>query len=224
MRMLTVRELAHVAAMLSVLVVGVRCAGEPEEEESEHAHLTLEGGLLVAERRALQVCVELEPSLRGRSEELLSALQGDLAAMEAGHPDWEKARYRQAPVGVRLGCPGGAMPTGRLAAKGAMVGPGTSANPSPFRTFVYVLDDAKADEVLGGQQVARARAETLKVGDDLLVEVSTALIVRASALGTPSFREAGLPTGLGLRPLRSAPEPADADFMPKSHDASGLAK
>ncbi|MFY0569146.1 hypothetical protein ACN28E_35715 [Archangium lansingense] len=224
MRMLTVRELAHVAAMLSVLVVGVRCAGEPEGEESEHAHLTLEGGLLVAERGALEVCVEVAPTLQGQGEALLGALRGDLAALEDGHPDWEKARYGQAPVKVRLGCPGGAMPSGRLEAKGARVGPGTSAHPSPFRTFVYVLDDAKADEVLGGQQAARARAESLKVGDHLVVEVSTALVVRASALGTSSFREEWLPTGLGLRPLSAASEPGTADFMPKSYDASGVAK
>ncbi|WP_375766267.1 hypothetical protein NR798_31815 [Archangium gephyra] len=224
MKKLSMREWAHVAAMLGVLVAGVRCGGGLEGEESEHAHLTLEGGLLVAERGALQVCVEVAPSLEGRSEELLGALKGDLAEVERSHPDWGKARYGQAPASVRLGCPGGALPSGRLEAKGAMVGPGLSTRPSAFRTFVYVLDDAKADEVLGGQQALRARAESLKVGDHLVVEVSTALVVRASALGTGSFRDAWLPTGLGLRPLSATSEPAVVDVMPKSYDMGGVAK
>lgn len=224
MRMLSLREVAHVAAMLSVLVVGARCAGEMEGEESDHSHLTLEGGLLVAERPALQVCVEVDPALEGRSEELLSALKGDLAAVEGSHPDWQRARYAQAPVRVQRGCPGGALPSGRLEGRGAMLGSGPSAHPSPFRTFVYVLGDAKADEVLGAQQAVRARAESMQVGEHLVVEVSTALVIRASALGTASFRDAWLPTGLGLRPLSPIAEPAAADFMPKSYDASGVVK
>ncbi|HEX8441122.1 hypothetical protein [Archangium sp.] len=218
------REWVHVAAMVSVLVLGVRCAGEPEDTESHDSHLMLDNALLVAERKGLQLCVELEPSLEGRSQELLEALKSDVAALEESHPLWEKAGFGQAPVRIQRGCPGAAMPSGRLEGKGAMVGPGVSARPSPFRTFVYVLDDAKAQEVLGEQPALRARAELMKVEEHVMAEVSTALVIRASVLGTSSFQETWLPTGLGLRPLREAAEATPADFVPKTSEGSGLSQ
>lgn len=206
------RELAHVAVMLTVLFVGVRCAGE-EEMETEHAHLTFQGGLLVEERRALQLCVELDPSLEARSEELVEALKADLEVLEGSHPDWEKARYARAPARVQLGCPGAVMPAGRMENKGAMAGPGLVSRPSPFRTFVYVLAEPKAQEVLGDEPVVRARAELMREDESTLVEVSTALVIRASALGTDSFREAWLPAGIGLKPLREPASVPTADSL-----------
>jgi hypothetical protein len=198
------RELAHVAVMLGVLVVGVRCAGE-EELQTDESHLTFQGGLLVEERRSLQVCVELDPALEARSEELLAAVKADLEVLESSHPDWEKARYAQAPARVQRGCPGAVMPAGRMEHKGAMAGPGLLSRPSPFRTYVYVLGESKAQEVLGAEPVVRARAELMREDEHTAVEVSTALVIRASTLGTDSFRETWLPTGMGLKPLR---EPA----------------
>lgn len=206
------REMAHVAMMLGVLFVGVRCAGE-EEMETDQAHLTFQGGLLVAERRALQVCVELDPSLEARSEELVEALKADLELVEGQHPDWEKAQYARAPVRVQLGCPGAAMPSERLENKGAMAGPGLVSHPSPFRTFVYVLDEPKAQEVLGDEPVVRARAELMREDENTMVEVSTALVIRASALGTDSFRETWLPMGMGLKSLREPLTVPTADSL-----------
>ncbi len=217
------REVAHVAAMLGVLVLGVRCAGM-EEVQSEHSHLLLDNALLMAERTGLQVCVELDPALKDRSGELLGALKADLAVLKENHPLWERSGFGQAPVRVQLGCPGGAMPAGRLESKGALVGPGLSERPSPFRTFLYVLDDAKAQEVLGGERAIRARAELLKVEDHVMAEVSTALVVRASDLGTSSFQETWLPAGVGLPPLREPAAVPAADFMPKSSEGSGVAQ
>jgi hypothetical protein len=159
--------------------------------------------------------VELDPALKDRSEELLGALRADLAALEQSHSDWRKAGLGRAPVRVQLGCPGKAMPSGRLESKGAQVGPGLSLRPSPFRTFVYVLDEAKAQEVLGTEQALRARAELMEVGDHQMVEVSTALILRASALGTDSLREQWLPMSMGLRPLRESAESVNTDVIPK---------
>jgi hypothetical protein len=214
------RELLHVAAMLGVLVLGVRCAGELEE--SDGAHLTLDSALLVAERRGLQLCVELDPALEGRSQELLEALKSDVATLAASHPLWEKAGYARAPVRVQRGCPGAVLPSGRLESKGVMAGPGLSERPSPFRTFVYVLDDTKAQEVLGDEPAIRARAELMEVEEHVMAEVSTALVIRASALGTSSFQETWLPTGLGLRPLREPTEAPPADFVPKFSEGSGV--
>jgi len=216
------REVLHVAAMLSVLVLGVRCAGELEEPDG--AHLTLDSALLVAERRGLQLCVELDPSLEGRSQELLAALKSDVAALEASHPLWQKAGYARAPVRIQRGCPNAALPAGRLESKGAMAGPGVSERPSPFRTFVYVLDDARAQEVLGDEPAIRARAELMKVEDHVLAEVSSSLVIRASTLGTSSFQETWLPTGLGLPPLREPAPVPQADSMPKFSEGSGVSQ
>ncbi|HYH95500.1 hypothetical protein [Hyalangium sp.] len=213
MRTSSMKELAHVAAMLSVLVIGVRCG--TETEEPDHVHFTTENALLVSERSGLQVCVELDPALEGRSEELLGALKADLAALEQGHPDWQKAGMARAPVRLQLGCPGKAMPSERLESKGAQVGPGLSIRPSPFRTFIYVLDEAKASQVLGEQQAIRARAELMEVSDHQMVEVSTALVIRASALGTASLREEWLPLGTGLKLLREPSELVNTHVTPK---------
>ncbi|MFE8605554.1 hypothetical protein [Archangium violaceum] len=220
MKMFARREVAHVVAMVGMLVLGVRCAGM-EEVESEHPHLMLDNALLVAERTGLQVCVELAPSLQERSGELLGALESDLALLRERHPLWEKSGFGQAPVRVKLGCPGAAMPSERMERKGALVGPGVSERPSPFRTFLYVLDDARAQAVLGKEEPIRARAELMKVEDHVLAEVSTALVIRASDLGTPSFQETWLPTGVGLPPLREPAAAPSADFMPKVSGGSG---
>lgn len=213
MRTFSKKEAAHVAAMLSVLVIGVRCGAETEE--LDHSHFTTQDALLVTDRGSLQVCVELDPALEGRSEELLGALKADLATLEQSHSDWQKAGLGRAPVRVQLGCPGKAMPSGRLESKGAQVGPGLSLRPSPFRTFVYVLDEAKAQEVLGEEQAIRARAELMEVSDHQMVEVSTALVLRASTLGTAALREQWLPMGVGLKPLREAAEHVNMDVAPK---------
>lgn len=216
----TRREMVHVAAMVGVLALGVRCAGN-EAAEAEHAHLRLDSALLMPERGGLGVCVELAPSLKGRSEALRAALEADVASLQARHPLWDKAGFGRAPAQVQLGCPGAALPSARLASKGATVGPGFTKRPSPFRTFVYVLDEEQARVVLGDERAIRARAELAQVDDHVMAEVSTALVVRASDLGSVSFQETWLPTGLGLRPLREAAEPAPTDFVPKFSEGSG---
>lgn len=223
MKMFARREVAHVVAMAAMLFIGVRCAGM-EEVESEHPHLNLDNALLVGERTGLQVCVELAPSLKARSGELLGAVKADLGLLKERHPLWEKAGFGQAPVRVQLGCPGAAMPSARIENKGALVGPGLSERPSPFRTFLYVLDDTRAQEVLGKEQAIRGRAELLKVEDHVMAEVSTALIIRASDLGTSAFQETWLPTGVGLPPLREPAAVPPADFVPKFSEGSGVSQ
>jgi hypothetical protein len=224
MKKVSMREWFHVAAMVGVLGLGVRCAGEEApEEEAGHSHVVFEGGLLVSERQALQLCVELAPGLEDRGEEVLRQLQEDVAALEGSHPDWGVARYRRAPVKLQRGCPGVGLPKRRLEGKGESLNFGPTQSPSPFRTFVYVLDDASADVVLGGQEAVRATAETMRVDDHVMVEVSTALVVRASSLGTAAFREAWLPTGVGLRSL-NAPAAPTVDVMPKVSGAEQQGK
>jgi hypothetical protein len=217
----TRREMFHVAAMVGVLALGVRCAGSEAEEARPSHLLRLDSALLVPERGGLGLCVELAPSLKERSAEVLARLQADVTSLQARHPLWNKADFGRAPVRLQLGCPGAAMPSSRLASKGATLGPGFTRTPSPFRTFVYVLDEEQAREVLGDERALRARAELAQVDDHVLAEVSTALVVRASDLGTAFFQETWLPTGLGLQPLSEATEPPATDFMPKFTAGSG---
>lgn len=200
MKKFSKRELVHVTAMLSVLVIGVRCGPEMQEDSAE-AHLTVDSALLVAERRALQLCVEVDPALEAQSAQLLSTLEQDVAALAAAHPDWVRAGYGRAPVVIQRGCPEAALPAGRLDFKGAKVGPGLTARPSPFRTFIHILGDAKAQEVLGEQPAVRAHAELMRADEHMAVEVSTSLVIRASALGTDSLRQQWLPMGVGLKSL-----------------------
>lgn len=205
------REVAHVAAMVGMLVVGVRCAGEPE-----HVRPTSESALLVNDRQSLAVCVQLDPALEGpRKAEILRTLEKDLVAVRSSHPDWEFARYGQEPVRVQLGCPGAVWPQ-KLMEKGSVVGPGTTMTPSEFRTFVYVVDDAKASAVLGTEEAAQGIAELMREDEHVLVEVSSALVVRASALGTSSFQQRWLPMGVGLKSLQAIPEPV-SDSLPKAY-------
>ncbi|HYO51655.1 hypothetical protein [Archangium sp.] len=200
MRKLSNRELAHVAAMLGMLVIGVRCGPEVQQDSGD-AHFTTQNALMVAERRALQLCVELDPALEGQSEQLLESLEQDVAALAEAHPDWQSAGFGRAPVRVQRGCPGTAMPSGRMQSKGARLGPGLTSRPSPFRTFVHILGEAKAQEVLGDEPAVRAHAELMRVEDHMAAEVSTSLVIRASALGTEAFRQTWLPTGVGLKTL-----------------------
>jgi hypothetical protein len=70
--------------------------------------------------------------------------------------------------------------------------------PSPFRTHVHVIADARAVTVLGDQPFARALAEVVHVDEHRVAEVSTALVVSASALGTEAFRMQALAECIGL--------------------------
>jgi hypothetical protein len=222
MRKLVRREVFHVVAMVGVLVLGARC-GEMGEEV-DHAHLNLKSALLLAERHNLKVCVEVDPELEGQRAELLKSLKEDLEAVKGSHPDWAISGLDRAPMQVSLGCPVNAMPSGRLAAKGERVGPSADTVPSPFRTHVYLLGDKKAAEVLGEQTAVRARAETLKVSDHELVEVSTALVLRASALGTSAARDEWLPRSVGLRQVKALAEEPVGDFVPKTYPTGDLTK
>lgn len=211
MKMITKRELIHVVAMAGLLVIGVRC-GPEDLEHSEDSHFTTESALLVAERHSLQLCVEVDPALEGQSKQLVEALEQDVAALAAAHPDWQSAGFARAPVLVQRGCPGLPMPSGRMERKGAKLGPGLSKRPSPFRTFVYILGEPKAQEVLGDEPAVRAHAELMQVSDHVAAEVSSTLVIRASALGTESLRGMWLANSVGLKAL-NAPEPASPESV-----------
>jgi hypothetical protein len=62
------------------------------------------------------------------------------------------------------------------------------------------VEAAKAN-ILGGRPYGRAIAELTQIDEHRLAEVSTAIVIRASALGTEAFRSDALAQSLGLRVL-----------------------
>jgi hypothetical protein len=55
----------------------------------------------------------------------------------------------------------------------------------------------------------------MEVSDHQMVEVSTALVIRASSIGTAALREQWLPMGTGLQPLREPTPLVNPDVAPK---------
>ena len=177
----------------------------------EHGHapstaepvLDLTTALLVHSRDRLQVCLQIDPLLADQTASLVARLEDDLALLRAAHPDWHASGLDRGAISVEVGCPGGAVVEGPIDAKGAggaVLGPGLMPAPSPFRTHVHVIADARATTVLGDQAFARALAEVAPVDEHRVAEVSTALVVPASALGSEAFRMQALAECIGLAP------------------------
>jgi len=204
MKRLNIQALTHVALMAVVVGGVVVLTGTGREDRAHGAHETrvsLEGGLLTTNRDSLRVCVELAPGLRARRAEIASHLDASLRRIQ-GHQDWAKARFGSRPLAVEHGCPGAVLPARALEDKSTPVGPGLTSNPSQFRTFVYVLDDATADVVLGERNAGRAPAELMRASEHVLVEVTSAVLVRESYLSTGDFSDFWLTWGVGLQPAR----------------------
>jgi hypothetical protein len=185
--------------MLSVLALGIRC-GPELQEESAHAHLTIETALLVSERRDLQLCVELDPALEAQSAQVLSALKQDVAALAEAHPDWQSAGYGRAPVRVQRGCPDGALPSGRMEAKGAKQGPGLTSRPSPPGKpgQVHRGEGEKCNigciEVACNVSTAQNTKAAFRKGAAFMMGISHARCLKASSL----YRFSGAKDRLGL--------------------------
>jgi hypothetical protein len=174
-----------------------------DEAHHDDSDLDLDSALLVASRERLEVCLQIDPDLAASTDQLANQLRTDLRYLATNHPDWRAAGL-DGNFTVDVGCPGG--PIGdRLADDkgigGAVVGPGLRAHPTPYRLHVHALGNAAATTVLGDRPFARAIAELASVDDHRLAEVSTAVIARASLLGTEVFRRNALAQSLGLRAL-----------------------
>ena len=180
--------------VLALLVAG--CASE----DRPASPVDMNDVLLVKSRTRLAVCVEIDPALRAEPRAIAAQVRTELAAVGAMHPDWKLAGLDRAAPEVAIGCPGDRLVDEPVDPKGA---PRVRATrePSPFRTHVHVLGDALAAKVLGDQPSARTIAELAPIDDHTVVEVSTLLVIRASALGTAQLREATLPNVIGLRAL-----------------------
>jgi hypothetical protein len=103
---------------------------------------------------------------------------------------------------VEQDCPGAGLPSAAIEEKTSVAGPGMTRAPSQFRTFVYVLDDAAADVVLGERNAARVPAEMMRASEHVFAEVSSAVVVRESYLAAEHFTDFWLTWGVGLQPAQ----------------------
>jgi hypothetical protein len=162
----------------------------------------LSTALLVHSRDRLQLCLQIDPLLADQSASLVARLSEDVALLRAAHPDWQASGLDHGAVSIEIGCPGAAVVERAIDPKGAggeVLGPGYMATPSPYRTHVHVIADSRAASVLGDRPFARALAELAQVDEHRVAEVSTALVVPASALGTEAFRMQALAESVGLQ-------------------------
>ncbi len=186
-RRLTVRSAAHLTAM-AALVGGIVATVVPAWS-TDHAHLDLGTALLVTTRDELDVCVQVGEPLRDRQAEVLDAVGAGLERARQ-HPDWAAAGLGGVPEPA-LGCPDSGLPD-KPAAR-------SDGEPSRYRLWVYVLDAATADRLLGpAEQVARVPAEYLADGEHGAAEVSTAVLVRVGYLADPDFATDDLTVAVGL--------------------------
>jgi hypothetical protein len=191
------------SSVLAVSLVACMVGDSDHPEADEDELLDLSSALLVRSRDHLQLCLQLDPLLADQAPTLLARLTDDLALLRAAHPDWQASGFDRGGVAVDLGCPGNVLIDAPIDAKGTggvVLGPGLMATPSPYRTHIHVIADARAQTVLGEEPYVRALAELVSVDEHRVAEVSTAVVVRASSIGTDAFRMQALAESLGLQP------------------------
>ncbi|WP_163994132.1 hypothetical protein [Pyxidicoccus caerfyrddinensis] len=211
MKRFPLREVLHVAAMSGMVLAAVRCGGEaPPNVLDGDVHFTSQSALLTTNRDALRLCVREAPSLRANGSRVTERLTASLKAVGA-HPDWVAARFGSKTPTVEAGCPGPELALERLEPKESIVGVGPTTKPGRFRTVIHVLDEKTADQVLGERKAERAPSEFLRVDDHMLVEVTTALVVRESYLDDPEFTSRWLAQAVGLQPMAAGFQRASED-------------
>jgi hypothetical protein len=195
--------LRYLASFALAIIVGCTVGETFEDDEEDDSGMDLESALLVRSRDHLVVCLQIDPALAANTNQYVTQLRTDLATLQARHPDWHVGGLGQNTFEIVVGCPGdGVLPQliDDKGTGGAVIGPGLRSAPTQFRTHVHVLGDVAAN-VLADRPFGRAIAELAAVDDHRVAEVSTALVIRASALGTDAFRNDALAQGLGLRVL-----------------------
>ncbi|MEV4664578.1 hypothetical protein AB0J85_21850 [Micromonospora echinofusca] len=173
-------------------------------DHDDHAHIDTTNGLLVTNRSSLRMCVEAGGGTDGQAvhTDLLAGL--DQARQD---PNWTgaygKARFDPA-TALTSGCPAPNLPD--RVERTTVAGPGLTDDPSPYRVWVYVLDDPTADRILGvGRPADVATAELMREANSMW-PVSTALLVRRSHLTDAAAVAPTLRAALGL--VRAHQEPA----------------
>lgn len=183
-------------AAVAVVVIALAVLDRPGPDHRRRPHLDLASGLLVTTRTELRLCVEAghdrRPTVQGR---LLAAL--DEVRRQPGWRDaYGRSRYARSSA-LAWGCPAPRLPD-RYEPEATVAGPGVTAEPSPFRVWVYVLDELTADRLLGaGAATGLAMAELFRAAASVY-PVSTALLVRESHLADTGALAQDLRAALGL--------------------------
>ncbi|WP_155367999.1 hypothetical protein [Catellatospora vulcania] len=190
------------AVVLAAVAVGLALASDHEHRDEAGPRLDTASGLLVSDRSALRMCVQGMSDADGQGVTRSAVMAGLQQAMR--HPDWRGAygpSQVNASVVLDFACPAPRLPV-RYEPRTTVAGPGLTATPSPYRVWIYVLDEPAADRILGiGETTAVAPAELMRESTTVF-PVSTALIIRASALGDANTTTGGLLAALGLDPAR----------------------
>lgn len=215
----TRQALAHFAAMAIVLVGFIVIW----PNSMVHAKVDLDSPLLVSTRESLRVCTTVDPKLEAQRSEIAQRLTERMQQLQTTHPDWDKIydKVISAPP-FETDCTA-TIPTNLLdPADATVIGKGLVKNPSPFRAIVLVLDDDTADVVLGKLDVSHAAYEMMQVSEYEAVEVTNALVVRNSFIGTQEFVDQYLSVAVGLNPIKPYELPDDEQsptIKPANHDA-----
>jgi hypothetical protein len=185
-------------AALTVGLVLVSIA-DPDTDQRDAPSVDLDSGLLVTTRTDFRICVEAGPSTdRVRTGRLL------LAALDTvrQHPHWPQA-YRRAhydpATAINWGCPAPRLPSS--IDRQAVAGPGVTAEPSPYRVWIYLLDAPTAARLLGPTSAPVVlTAESMRDGANTIFPVSTALLIGADRISDTSAVADQLRDAAGLAP------------------------
>ncbi|HZM78967.1 MAG TPA: hypothetical protein VFC19_24830 [Candidatus Limnocylindrales bacterium] len=183
------------AAVITAIALASPGRSATDHDHDDHPHLDLHNGLLVSTRTVLRICVQpgdhrpaIESSVLGALDEVRR------------HPYWRaaygRAQYARSTV-LAWGCPAPRLPE-RYEPKGTVAGPGVTAEPSPYRVWLYVLDEPTADRVLGPDRDAGTASAEFMRDSAGAFPVSTALLVRERRLADTAALARDLSTALGL--------------------------
>ena len=154
-----------------------------------------DSGLIVSTRTDLRVCTDIRgPAPEQVTRQLIGALE-----RVRRHPHWTRTGYGDAIPVLERDCAAVQLPDSGVA-KGVVVGPGLTGNPSPYRTVIVVLDAETADRYLGDQPAVLVPYELMRVKTGVTAMVTQALVVRAFFLDSPEFAKEYLTPALGLHP------------------------
>ncbi|MEH0972029.1 hypothetical protein V6U77_12940 [Micromonospora sp. CPCC 205546] len=203
-RLLTTLTACLTSAVAAGAVATAVLDRDPGHDHGDHAHVDTTNGLLVTNRSSLRMCVEAGADADGQAvhTDLLAGLE-----QARRDPNWTGAygRARFSPAtALTSGCPAANLPD--RVERTTVAGPGLTDDPSPYRVWIYVLDDAAADRILGvGRPADVATAELMREANSTW-PVSTALLARRSHLADTTAVALTLRTALGL--VRAHQEPA----------------
>jgi hypothetical protein len=203
-RLITVVTALIAASVTGLVLMAATDTTDPEPETAPS--LNVRSGLLVSNRSQFQVCVQTAHPNDDVRRALLAGL--DRVRRE---PRWNTGyrdvRYDESAV-LQWGCPAPRLPA--RYDRAAIAGPGVTADPSPYRIWIYLLDRATAERLLGSGPAGVATAELMRDhapdpnarDGGSLFPVSTALLIRESDVTRPDVVTAALRDAAGLAPIR----------------------